>query len=831
MAFDFNERLQQQKTVAPTSSGTKFDFNARAQQAEEPVQEKKRGQYVKPVPNALGNAVGDIAKDFFKAAVVKPAIRTSQAIAGVGINAFGSDEQKKRFDTIQSRPVNVPFLGSTIKVEPMKKGGTVNAGPVSIPGREIQSQVGDAAKTASWVVGGGAAPSVVKNTIGGKFIQGAYTGFKAGGSGGLLYGAGEGMQDENATVESVAKESAITGAAGAAAGAVLGGVLPVVPSGYKGVKNMLTPGKSAGPLNSSIMKLTKPQAMKFKNIVGEEAGEWTAKRGITGNVDEISEQLGDRFIQSRNAVDDAFAQIKGTYRDVSLDSALNELVAREKRIAVPGLAGKDSARIAELAAKNKAVGLEMKEINEVKRLFERQKLGYLKENNSDAIDKLTTIDTRLREWQRSKATASNFTNLEELNKETQATKELLNALGKQYGIDNQTMLTLTDWIVLSSDPTGASVPAYLVKKFAGNQNVKAFLARLNLKNAPKIGGPASNFADPVLLPAPKSGVAPKVPGVPPVQSSTQNSIPINLPGKIVDEKGVPRGVDGPPFFNQGAIPETTTSKLTPQPTQEILKKSTSINSTTLPKKGKYDQYLTKNPKVLYHGTNAKDALSIQKNGFNNKLASKEFLENPNTTFASLTKEATGDHGAGTYGDSIVELKPKKDAKILGPEGWIATAGKSRSGKEAEEIYDMLQKNGYDGLIDPSGEVMILNPAKFDIKKSKVAVPKKTDDFRYHTTSEAALNKIIKDGQMKPANGQYGKGVYFAPTIEKTGGYGSSEGVMIRASKEKLKKYNYGEWDGEQGWTDDAVPTDIIEYSQDGGKTWTAIKSALPKKKK
>jgi len=98
---------------------------------------------------------------------------------------------------------------------------------------------------------------------------------------------------------------------------------------------------------------------------------------------------------------------------------------------------------------------------------------------------------------------------------------------------------------------------------------------------------------------------------------------------------------------------------------------------------------------------------------------------------------------------------------------------------------------------------------------------KAEEYVYHTTSPKNLESIMQKGLI-PKTGQYGKAVYFAPTMEKTGGYGSPEGLMIRAKKDALPA-DFQEFSGEQGWTSSKVDSSGLEYSKDGGKTWQKMK--------
>ena len=94
-----------------------------------------------------------------------------------------------------------------------------------------------------------------------------------------------------------------------------------------------------------------------------------------------------------------------------------------------------------------------------------------------------------------------------------------------------------------------------------------------------------------------------------------------------------------------------------------------------------------------------------------------------------------------------------------------------------------------------------------------------NDYVFHTTSPNNLEGISKNG-LKPSAGVFGRGVYFAPTIEQTGGYGSSEGALLRINKTQLPK-SYQEF-SDQGWTNDVVKPDKLDVSLDAGKTWKPL---------
>jgi len=46
--------------------------------------------------------------------------------------------------------------------------------------------------------------------------------------------------------------------------------------------------------------------------------------------------------------------------------------------------------------------------------------------------------------------------------------------------------------------------------------------------------------------------------------------------------------------------------------------------------------------------------------------------------------------------------------------WLETAGTSRNMKETQEWHKKLAKEGYDGIVEGNGEIIIFNPDKFKI---------------------------------------------------------------------------------------------------------------------
>lgn len=231
---------------------------------------------------------------------------------------------------------------------------------------------------------------------------------------------------------------------------------------------------------SSIMqrvaRISKDKQAKFESVAGESVGKYLTSRGIFGNIEEITAQLYKRFRESYQLADDELAKLKGTFDPAPVKTALDELVARETRVSTPGAPSPILARVQELASKK---AWSMSEINEIKRLFERNvKVDYLKQNLPESVARATNLDTAIRNWQFKQAQTLGLKNLPAINKETQLAKQLMDALGKEYaGMAGNNAISLSDWIMLSGGDITA-IAGFLVKKGFSSKSVQSAIAKV-----------------------------------------------------------------------------------------------------------------------------------------------------------------------------------------------------------------------------------------------------------------------------------------------------------------------------------------------------------------
>lgn len=142
-----------------------------------------------------------------------------------------------------------------------------------------------------------------------------------------------------------------------------------------------------------------------------------------------------------------------------------------------------------------------------------------------------------------------------------------------------------------------------------------------------------------------------------------------------------------------------------------------------------------------------------------------------------------------------------------------------------ELFKSLTGSVYDSSLTQLQVEKIRNDFENIIKETKEKAAKteqktasKEIEYRYHNTSPKSIESITKKGLL-PNEGQYGKGVYFAPTVENTEDWYGDKGAVLRVDKNKLD--SYGEFD-DQGWNDNIVPSNLLEVSYDKGKTWKPL---------
>lgn len=169
-------------------------------QAQQPAPEKEKG--------FLRNVAEDAVRPFAKIGLsgVRAAQSTAATLRGEG--ATGANR-------IYDKPANLPFLGET---KPLPRAESA---------KDLLVAAGTGAEAASVIAGGGGAAGVVKSGLKGLIKQGIKTGAKEGATAGFLHGLGSSVQKEDATIGSVAAQTAGETVLGGTGGAVFGAGAPI----------------------------------------------------------------------------------------------------------------------------------------------------------------------------------------------------------------------------------------------------------------------------------------------------------------------------------------------------------------------------------------------------------------------------------------------------------------------------------------------------------------------------------------------------------------------------------------------------------------------------
>lgn len=252
-----------------------------------------------------------------------------------------------------------------------------------------------------------------------------------------------------------------------------------------------------------VARLNPTDEIKFQQVAGKSPGKYLVDTGNFGSPDKVIAREAQKFAQSKQLVDDAISKLPGNYKVGPIDDALNFLVKKGVKVSSPNVKAPFLARAKELLNKHQSQGLNMSEINEVKRIFEREaKLGYNKLTKPNLVAKATNVDSAIRQWQFKKAIELGFENIREMNKQTQISKFLIDKLGdKIIGQQALNNINLTDWIVLAGgDPT--AVGAFLTKRFFSSKTIQAKIAKLLSGKSPTIVEPKT--LKPKMLESPRT---------------------------------------------------------------------------------------------------------------------------------------------------------------------------------------------------------------------------------------------------------------------------------------------------------------------------------------
>lgn len=424
--------------------------------------------------------------------MVRGAIKPFAKVAASGKNLVQAAQGKEMTDIKSKYLGDVPRVGKGFDATKGFTKGNVTA---------MKDAVGTGAEIASWFPGAKAAQIAGKGLVQpGKqiFKQVVKGAAKEAGTAGAMQGAGSALQEDKG-IGGILTDATIGGVGGAVGGGVLAGAGNIAGKAFSSLPKLVP--KSAS-IMQKVSRTTPSKQANFERMAGEKQGDYLTNRGIFGDEKQVMEQLYDRFSKSKTEADEALATLPGEFKSKPLNTALTELAEREARVSTPGAPSQDLARAEYLKGKHDTVGLTMTEVNEAKRMYERNvKLDFVKQNMPESIARANNIDTALRMWQFDQANKLGLKNLPAINQETRLAKQLLDDMGRTHsGKAGNDMISLSDWILLSGgDPT--ALGSFLTKKIFSSKGVQGWVAKKLAPEATKKGITKAEYGGKQGLPA------------------------------------------------------------------------------------------------------------------------------------------------------------------------------------------------------------------------------------------------------------------------------------------------------------------------------------------
>ena len=206
---------------------------------------------------------------------------------------------------------------------------------------------------------------------------------------------------------------------------------------------------AAEALSTKANRFNAKDIEDFTKITWENPWEFAVTRGMKKTWGEAVEEAVQNFSKSIKEADEWFELIEWRFKftwewDDALLTMLDDLEWRLVRTKNP-----KAKRVTSLKTRYDQ-WLTMSEINELKRLYAKNFKYTWADASSEAALKSTNLQNSLRQWQFEEAWRQWFTNIAEINKNTQGWKAFWDMLGKKLKRSSwNNAITLTDWITLS----------------------------------------------------------------------------------------------------------------------------------------------------------------------------------------------------------------------------------------------------------------------------------------------------------------------------------------------------------------------------------------------
>ncbi len=228
---------------------------------------------------------------------------------------------------------------------------------------------------------------------------------------------------------------------------------------------------------TKVARITPKEAQTFQKITGKSTGEYLSQKGNFNAPEDLIKVEAETFAKTLADKESTLARLPGEFKSGIVDDVLESLKNKALETSSKNVKAPYLKQVNEWLKKAKTTGLTMEEINQAKKLFEREvKLGYNTLTDATKVKQATYLDDALRDFQDKTASSLGFTNIKDLSKQIQASKFIVDKLGNKI-VSNDLLngVSLTDYIILAGgEPT--SVGAFLTKKLFSSKKLQAKLA-------------------------------------------------------------------------------------------------------------------------------------------------------------------------------------------------------------------------------------------------------------------------------------------------------------------------------------------------------------------
>lgn len=285
-----------------------------------------------------------LIKDPIESIVVKPGVRLGQAIAGLGVKAFGTEDMKSRLPSAIEKGTSVPSIGSGFNVEGVKSS-VAGYKQVAGEGIEAAANIGSAAIPA--IKGASASARIAKTAA----VTGAL---------GAATGASEGLKS-NKSPKEILRQAAVSGTIGA----VLGGAFRAAGEAASAITKKLP-----SQIMNTTVKTPLDDTRKAITYNGKTLGDEMVSRGIRGSDRSILGKSVAELNKNEQTLQELLSNSSATVKRSDLAAYVDPVVAKLR--ATPGL-----------KADADAVAAILKEVPEE---FSVAQANVFKRNLYDALD-------------------------------------------------------------------------------------------------------------------------------------------------------------------------------------------------------------------------------------------------------------------------------------------------------------------------------------------------------------------------------------------------------------------------------------------------------------